>query len=310
MIHKQIGYIGLGKMGEAQVLRLLLRGWKVLVYNRSQGPREKVAKEGAVSFDSSELMVTKLPHPRTVWIMTSHQAVDEVLHNITPFLEKGDTVIDGGNSPYRETMRRAKEMEEKGINYLDCGVSGGPGGARFGACLMIGGRESVAKKYEDLWTDLAMERGWQYVGPSGAGHFVKMVHNGIEYGMMQAIAEGFDLLRHSKEFPDLDILRISDLYQHGSVITSRLVGWLHDAFGKFGEALPNISGRASASGEGGWTVEAGKREGIPMPIIEGSVVVRRDTQEKPSYQGKVLSAMRGEFGHHPVAKESDEPPIL
>lgn len=312
MIKKQIGYIGLGKMGEAQVLRLLEKKWNVVAYNRSPEPRERVAKEGAKAVESIEALVAALPAPRTVWIMTSHQAVEEVLGKLVPLLEKGDTIIDGGNSPYRETMRRAHEIGEKGIGFIDCGVSGGPGGARTGACLMVGGRTELVSKYEDLWTDLSIDgrQGWAHFGPSGAGHFVKMTHNGIEYGMMQAIAEGFDLMRHSKEFPDLDMLQITELYQHGSVVTSRLVGWLRGAFAEFGEALPEISGKASSNGEGAWTFEAGEREGIPMPAIKAALDTRAATQLKPSYQGKVISAMRGGFGHHPVRRDPSEPQVL
>ncbi len=309
-MHKQIGYIGLGKMGEAQVLRLLEKGWKVVAYNRSPEPRLRIAQAGAQAVDSIQSLVSSLPAPRVIWIMTSHQAVGEILGTLVPLLQKGDTIIEGGNSPYQETVRRAREIEDKGIGFIDCGVSGGPGGARAGACCMIGGRKELVSSFEELWSDLSLPHGWAHLGPSGAGHFVKMTHNGIEYGMMQAIAEGFDLLRHSKEFPDLDMLQITELYQHGSVVTSRLVGWLRDAFAKFGVALPEISGKASASGEGGWTVEAGKRESISMPIIEGSLVVRTQTQVRPSFQGKVLSAMRGEFGHHPVKRQHDGLPVL
>lgn len=312
---KEIGYIGLGKMGKNMVLRLLGKGWQVVAYNRTQDAVKDVVEKGAAGAESLEELVSKLSAPRTVWVMVSHQAMDEVLNELVPLLDKGDMIIDGGNSPYQETMRRAGELEQKGIRFLDVGVSGGPGGALNGACMMAGGKKELYDEFAStgFFTDTCVPDGFGYMGLSGAGHFVKMVHNGIEYGMMQSIAEGFDLLRHSKEFGSdfsFDLEKITEVYSHGSVVTSSLVSWMRDGYKKYGKDLNEISGRASASGEGLWTVEAGKREGISMPAISSALDVRSASQKKPSYQGKVVSTMRGEFGQHPVKRGEDEPAIL
>ncbi len=311
MMKKEIGYIGLGKMGKNMVFRMLDHGWKIVAYNRTQDVVKEVEDKGAAPAKDLKDLVSKLPTPRTIWVMVSHQAVDEVLNDLLPLLEKGDTVIDGGNSPYRDTIRRAKEITEQGINFMDIGVSGGPGGSLNGACMMVGGEKDLYTELENLgfFKDTCVENGFGYMGPHGAGHFVKMVHNGIEYGMMQSIAEGYDLLRHTKEF-DLDLDHVTGVYSHGSVITSRLVSWLSDAIKKYGKDLNEISGRASASGEGKWTVEAGEREGVKMPAIQSALDLRQTSQGKPSYQGKITSAMRGEFGQHPVKRGEDEPEIL
>jgi 6-phosphogluconate dehydrogenase len=221
--------------------------------------------------------------------MVPQQAVDSVLADITPHLEKGDTIIDGGNSPYKESIRRHKEIEALGINFLDAGVSGGPAGARYGACIMVGGSRELYEKYEALFKDLTVTNGYAYVGEGGAGHFVKMVHNGIEYGMMQSIAEGFEVLKKSPL--GIDVLKSSELYEHGSVIESRLVTWLSGAYRKFGPDL-------ASSGEGQWTVDAAHELGVPVPIIEGSLNFRKESVEHPSYTGKILSALRNQFGGH------------
>jgi len=308
---KEIGYIGLGKMGKNMVLRLLDAGWNIVAYNRSPESVKEVEEKGAVGTFSVKELISKLSVPRVVWVMVSHQAVDEMISEIVPLLEKGDLIIDGGNSPYQESMRRAKDLNAKGIEFLDIGVSGGPGGSLNGACMMVGGKKELYDRLEEsgFFKDTCKPEGWGHFGVSGAGHFVKMVHNGIEYGMMQAIAEGFDLMRHSKEF-DLDLVKVADVYSHGSVVTSSLVSWMYDGYKKYGKDLNEISGKASASGEGKWTVEAGMRENIPMPVIQASLDVRQATQTKPSYQGKVVSTMRGEFGQHPVKRSPEEPEVL
>lgn len=312
---KEIAYIGLDKMGKNMVLRLLEKGWKVFAYNRTFSKTEEVIKEGATGAKTIKELVSQISSPRIIWLMVSHKAVDEVLGELIPLLSAGDMVIDGGNSPYRESMRREKELLAKGIKFLDIGVSGGPGGARNGACMMVGGKKELYEELDSVgfFKDTCVTGGYGYMGISGAGHFVKMVHNGIEYGMMQSIAEGFDLMRHSSEFgsdPNFDLEKIANVYSHGSVITSSLVSWMHDGYKKYGKDLNEISGKASASGEGKWTVEAGEREKIKMPVIAASLEVRTASQEKPSYQGKVVSTMRGEFGHHPVKRTDDEAEIL
>jgi len=308
---KEIGYIGLGKMGKNMVFRLLGAGWAVVAYNRSRESVDEVKEKGAVGASDLKDLVSGLPVPRTLWLMVPHQAVDEVIHELVPLLDKGDLIIDGGNSPYQQSIQRAEKLAEQGIEFLDVGVSGGPGGTRNGACMMVGGKKYLYDNLKDtgFFDDMCVPQGYGYMGLSGAGHFVKMVHNGIEYGMMQSIAEGFDLMKHSKEF-NLNLEKVTDVYSHGSVITSRLVAWLEDGYKKYGEDLNAISGRASALGEGHWTMEAAQRENIPMPALQAALNTREQSQVEPTYQGKVISAMRGEFGQHSVKRDDDEPEVL
>ena len=306
-----LGYIGLGRMGLNMVKRLVSHGHEVVAYNRSPEPVAEAIASGAKGVHSLQELVDGLEAPRTVWVMVSHSAVDTILADLLPLLSAGDTVIDGGNSPYQETKRRATEITARGIKFLDVGVSGGPGGALNGAAMMAGGDKEVYDTLDSagFFRDTNVPLGYAYMGSSGAGHFVKMIHNGIEYGMMQSLAEGFDLLRHSSEYK-LDLNQVSGVYEHGTVITSSLMSWLADAYRKYGADLNQISGKASASGEGKWTSEAGEREHIAMPVINDSIAVRSASQILPSYQGKVVSAMRGEFGQHPVTRGDDEPEIL
>jgi len=297
----KLGYIGLGKMGYNMVELLLDKKYEVVVYNRSEGPVRKIAQQGAHAAGSYEQLVSALVPPRLIWIMVSYQAVDPVLKELVPLLTKGDTVIDGGNSPYKESIHRSKELEARGIDFLDAGVSGGPAGARNGACIMVGGRKEVFQNFEALFRDLSVPDGFGYMGKSGAGHFVKMVHNGIEYGMMQSLAEGFAVMKAS-DF-ELNLAKITDVYNHKSVIQSRLVGWLQSAFVQYGEDLKDISGSVSQSGEGMWTVEAGKELGVPTPVIQGAIEFRTQSQSDPSYTGKLVSAMRNQFGGHDVKEK-------
>ncbi|PIQ68639.1 MAG: 6-phosphogluconate dehydrogenase (decarboxylating) [Candidatus Taylorbacteria bacterium CG11_big_fil_rev_8_21_14_0_20_46_11] len=309
-----IGYIGLGKMGLAQVERLLEYGHRVVAWNRSLGPRKRAEKAGAEIALTYADMCAELRAPRLIWLMVPHGVVDDVLQDLVPHLSKGDTIIDGGNSFFEQSAVRAKELAKKGITFLDCGTSGGPSGARKGACLMVGGDENVFKKYEKIFKDLAVLDGYAHVGKAGAGHFVKMVHNGIEYGMMQAIGEGFEVLytaerrgldadRRGKRIKlGLDLKRIVELYNKGSVIESRLVGWLAQAYKEHGETLKGISGKVSHSGEGLWTVKTAKKLKVPVKIIEDSLKFRVQSQKKPSYTGQVVSALRNQFGGHDVTK--------
>jgi len=295
-----IHYIGLGKMGLNMVARLIENGHTVATYDPKPNARAKAHELGAnVAHSIANLLADDTP--RIVWLMVPHQAVGEVLEELTAHLVEGDTVIEGGNSPFRETIKRAAAHEARGIRFLDAGISGGPGGARGGACIMVGGRKEVYDECEKLFRDLAVERGYAYAGKSGAGHFVKMVHNGIEYGMMQALAEGFDLMRQS-DF-DLDLTQIARLYNHGSVIESKLVGWLHEGFLTYGEDLKDISGSASASGEGLWTVETAHEMNVSVSVIEDSLQAREKSQRQPSYQGQLISVMRNMFGGHSVSKK-------
>jgi 6-phosphogluconate dehydrogenase len=294
----KLGYIGLGKMGYNMAELLLEKGHQLVVFNRSEDPVKKISKQGARPAASLQSLVTALAPPRLIWLMVPYQAVEEIVNGLVPFLQKDDTVIDGGNSPYKESMRRAHELEHKGIHFLDAGVSGGPAGARNGACIMVGGKKEIFRKYENLFQDLSVEQGYGYMGKTGAGHFVKMVHNGIEYGMMQAIAEGFAVMKASPF--DLDLTGVADLYNHKSVIESRLVEWLKNAFERYGKDLSEISGSVAESGEGQWTVEAANEFGIPVPVIKEAHDFRLESQGNPSYTGKIVSALRHQFGGHEV----------
>jgi 6-phosphogluconate dehydrogenase (decarboxylating) len=292
----KLGYIGLGKMGSNMVERMLEKGHHTIVFDRSRDAVDSLVRKGAQASESLHALAASLPAPRLVWLMVPYHAVDGVLKDLAQFLQKGDTVIDGGNSLYKESLRRARELEARGIDFLDAGVSGGPGGARNGACIMIGGSKEVFSHFEGLFRDLSVESGYRYMGKSGAGHFVKMVHNGIEYGMMQAVAEGFAVMQASDY--GLDLAGIADLYNHRSVIESRLVGWLKNAYAQYGQDLSEISGSDAQSGEGLWTVETAKELGVPVPIIEGALEFRIQSQKNPSYTGKIISALRNEFGGH------------
>jgi len=299
----QLGYYGLGKMGANMVWRLVEKGNDIVASNRSKEPINAIAGSGAATAYSLSEMVLTLKAPRTVWVMVPSAAVQEVVDQLLPLLQKGDVIIDGGNTFFEDTVRRAKEITGRGIGFVDVGVSGGPGGARDGACLMVGGSKELYDQYEPLFRDAAAPDAYGYMGPSGAGHFVKMVHNGIEYGMMQAIAEGFTVLKRS-DF-NLDLLQVSHIYSHQSVVASRLVGWLADAYKEHGVDLQDISGTVNHSGEGEWTIETAKKMGIEVSNIEQSLEFRKRSQQEPSYTGQVLSALRGQFGGHDVEKTTD-----
>lgn len=302
---RALGIIGLGKMGANLARQLMSKNWNVVGYNRSENATKELEREGLLGAYSEKELVEKLKAPRTVWLMVPYGAVDAVLEKLIPFLEKGDTVIDGGNSPYQESVRRYKELSSYGIHFLDVGVSGGPAGALNGACVMVGGDRDVYERHEPLFRDISVSGGYGYMGKSGSGHFVKMVHNGIEYGMMQALAEGFTVMKKSSF--SLNLRNIAELYNHGSVIESRLVGWLADAYAKYGEKLDTdecCSGTVAASGEGAWTVETARKLGIPVAIIEGAVRFRAESEKNPSYTGRILSALRHMFGGHDVRNKN------
>lgn len=288
-------------MGKGMALLMQEKGHEVFCFNRSEEGRVSGREAGLQVFDTLEEVFQKVETPRLVFVMVSHQGVDEVLNDIKPFLKEGDTVIDGGNCLYKDSIRRASEFRTLGINFLDIGVSGGPGGARSGACLMIGGEKQIFEKYESLFKDISSEGAYKLLGTHGAGHFAKMVHNGIEYGMMQSIAEGFNIMKNS-DF-DYSLTDVADLYQKRSVVESRLVEWLRDGFKKYGEELEGISGEVSASGEGEWTVNTAKEKKLFVPAIETSLYFRKMSQGNPSYIGKLLSTMRTMFGGHDVKEK-------
>ncbi|MEO6729464.1 MAG: phosphogluconate dehydrogenase (NAD(+)-dependent, decarboxylating) [Candidatus Dojkabacteria bacterium] len=300
---KQIGIIGLGKMGGGLALNLKDNGWDVVAFNRTTKTTDEYATQGVTPSYSLKEMVSKLEKPRVVWTMLSAGAPtqDTLFQNdeqLRDLLEEGDIVIEGSNAHYIMDPENAKVLSLKGIKYLDAGVSGGPDGARNGACIMVGGEKEVFDYCEEIFKDLSIENGYKFFKGYGAGHFVKMVHNGIEYGMMQAIAEGFNLMKQSEY--KLSMVDVADIYSHGSVIESRLISWAKEGFEKYGEELEGVKGEVDANGEGYWTAEAAKDKGIPAPIIQGSVDFRDQSRGNPSYTGKLLSMMRNMFGKHKI----------
>jgi glucose-6-phosphate 1-dehydrogenase len=297
---REIGLVGLGKMGAGLARNLLDHGWRVVGWNRSPAAARALETEGLVVAGSLADIASSLAAPRTVWLMVpADGAVDEVLFGgggLADLLEPGDTVIDGGNSRYADGPRRAERLAKQGIRFLDVGVSGGPAGARTGACLMVGGEREDFERHRDLWTAVTVDDGFRFFPGAGAGHFVKMIHNGIEYGMMQAIAEGFTVLRASGYA--LDLTEAAAVYDRGSVIESRLVDWLRRAFTLHGEDLEGVSGSVAQTGEGAWTVDAANELGVRARVIEEAVRFRVESEADPDWTGRVLSALRQQFGGH------------
>lgn len=300
---KKIGFIGLGKMGKNMVERLLERNWQIVVYDKDEKARKELAKNGAIKAETIKDLVENLSRPRVVWLMVPANVVEEVLFGdggLVIFLEKGDIVVDGGNSFYLNSVRREKKFTKRGIEFVDVGVSGGPKGAREGACLMVGGKKEIFEELKPLFKDIATKDGVRFFEGAGAGHFVKMVHNGIEYGMMQAIAEGFNLMQKSSY--KLDLEKVAEIYSHGSVIESRLIKWLKKAFEERGQSLKEVSPKVGHTGEGEWLVKTAKKLKVPLKIIEESLKFRILSGKNPSYIGKILSALREQFGCHKVTK--------
>lgn len=299
----KLGYIGLGKMGKNMVLHLLEQGVEVVAWNRSPEPLNEVTERGAIPADSPVDILNKLESPKIVWIMLPQgQLVDDMIGQVVEHLQPGDIIIDGGNSFYKDSVRRAEELSAKGIHFMDVGTSGGPGGARSGACLMIGGEQEDFERLKELFEKIAESPdALGYFGKAGAGHFAKMVHNGIEYGMMEAIGEGVAVLKKSQfNFNLTDVLRV---YANGSVISSRLIDWTRKAFEEDPQ-LSNISSKIDASGEGEWTINTGHELGVDVRVIEDSLNVRKESSaDSDDFRAKVVSAQRGQFGGHPVKKD-------
>lgn len=308
----KIGYIGLGRMGENMVLRLLEKGIEVVAWNRSKEPLEKVAKAGATSAKDLEDLVKKLEKPRVIWLMlTAGPVVDEFIDKFKEILDKGDLIIDGGNSFYNDTLRRNEILSKKGIHFMDVGTSGGVESARNGACLMVGGNKEDYERVLELLKAVAAPDAYGLLGKVGSGHFAKMVHNGIEYGMMEAIGEGAAILKNA-EFK-YDLKEVFRVYSNRSIIESRLVNWTLAELENDPE-LSNISSvigsagtSGKAKGEGHWTVEIANQMGLDVPVIEASLKVRensdKDLENSPSgFRNKIVAAMRWQFGRHPVKK--------
>jgi 6-phosphogluconate dehydrogenase len=272
-------------------------GWRVVGWNRTTATATAMESEGLVAAASLADLVAGLRAPRAVWLVVPAGApVDALVDELAGLLSPGDTVIDAGNSHYAEAEVRAERLADVGVRFIDCGTSGGPAGARHGATLMIGGDRAAFEELEAMFADVAAPGAYRFFDGRGAGHFAKMVHNGIEYGMMQAIAEGFDVL-HASGY-DFDLEHVADIYQHRSVIESRLVGWLADKYAELGDDLEGVSGVVGHSGEGAWTIEVAEALGVPVPIIEASLAARLESEENPRYAGQVLTAMRDAFGGH------------
>lgn len=299
-MNKNIGIIGLGKMGSGVATHLQELGWDVVVYNRSPEKMVPFKRIGCKTVTSPQELVESLKGPRLIWIMLpAGNATEEMLFGadgISKFLKKGDVVVDAANSYFEDAPRREKKLAKLGVSFVDVGYSGGPHGARHGGCLMTGGNKKVVTKLEPLFKSLSVPDGYLYCGASGAGHFTKMVHNGIEYGMMQALAEGFEVLKKSKY--KLNLQAVASLYNHGSVIESSLVGWLESGYKAYGDDLKSISSTVAHTGEGQWTIQTAKKMKVPVKIIEESYKFRVASSKRPSYTGKVLSTLRNQFGGH------------
>lgn len=301
-----IAIVGLGKMGLNMALRLLRGGLHVVVHNRSAEPVQIAVAEGAVGALSFADLAQKLEAPRAVWLMLPAGAVtEEAINLFAGLLSVGDILIDGGNSNYKDTIRRATFLADKGIYFVDSGTSGGIWGLAEGYSLMLGGREEAIDLLRPALETLApaADKGWAHVGPSGAGHFVKMVHNGIEYGMMQAYAEGFEILRAKREF-DLDLHQIAQLWRHGSVVRSWLLDLTANALAE-DQDLSDLRGWVADSGEGRWTVFEAVDLDVPAPVITLALQMRFVSRQDESYAAKLLAAMRNQFGGHAVKRTDD-----
>ena len=336
----QIGMIGLGRMGSNMVRRLMRGGHQCVVYNRSADAVNALQSEGAVGAVSLEDFVASMAKPRAIWLMVPATVVDEVLAQLIPLLEAGDIVIDGGNSYYRDDIRRAAELKQNGVHYVDVGTSGGVAGLERGYCLMIGGEKDIVQHLDPVFATLApgvgtaprtpgrhkpdatAEQGYLHCGPTGAGHFVKMVHNGIEYGLMAAYAEGMNILHNANAGKrthdsdaetapmrnpeyyqyEMDLPEIAEVWRRGSVVASWLLDLTAAALVEDAD-LAGFSGRVSDSGEGRWTALAAIDEGVPTPVINAALFERFASRGNSDYANRILSAMRKQFGGHDEKKE-------
>jgi 6-phosphogluconate dehydrogenase len=298
----QLGMIGLGRMGNGMTERLREAGHDVCTYDPAVESRTAA---------SLEELRSQLDAPRAFWMMVpAGKVTEDVFQDLLQLAETGDTIIDGGNSNFRDTQRRYREAAERGVNYIDCGTSGGIWGLEVGFCLMVGGDEEPVKRLEPVFEALAPEDGYAHVGASGAGHFTKMVHNGIEYGIMQAYAEGFEIIEHS-EF-DVDLHELSGIWRYGSVIRSWLLELLHTAFEEHGNKLDDIAPYVEDSGEGRWTIHEAIAENVPAPVISAALFARFHSRDEINFAAKVAAALRNQFGGHAIkamakAESSEDP---
>ncbi len=298
----QLAIVGLGKMGYNLALNLHRNKFDVVAYDISQETRTRLAGEGIKTGDSLADMTAKLKEKRVIWLMVpSGKIVDDTIDILKPLLSKGDIVIDGGNSHYKDSVRRYNDLAQSGIEFLDCGTSGGVSGALDGVCAMVGGKKDAFDYCEPVFKSIAVPGGYLYTGEAGSGHYAKMVHNGIEYGMMQSIAEGFELMEQSEY--SFDHAAVADLWNNGSVIRSWLMELTQNAFSKDGK-LDGIKGVMHSSGEGKWMLEAALDKGVATPVVALSLLMRYRSQQQDTFSGKVVAALRNEFGGHAVEKNS------
>ena len=301
----ELGMIGLGRMGANMTERLLGGGHRVVAYDVSADAVKRVERKGAVPATSLESLLDQLAPPRAVWVMVpAGDPVDETIEGLLALMSKGDVIIDGGNSNYAETRRRGERVEERGLDMVDVGTSGGVWGLAEGYSLMVGGKGEAVGRLTPIFETLApaADRGWGHVGPRGAGHFVKMIHNGIEYGMMQALAEGFSILKHKEEL-GLDLHQIAEIWRYGSVVRS----WLLDLTARALEddqTFSDIAPYVSDSGEGRWTVQEAIDLDVPAPVITLALIQRLRSRDEESYADRLLAAMRNQFGGHAIKRDA------
>jgi 6-phosphogluconate dehydrogenase len=305
----QIGMVGLGKMGGNMVTRLLRAGHRVVVFDLDTELTQRVGSaEGATPVGSLSEMVGALRGPRVVWVMVpAGDPTEQTLRSLAAEMYEGDVLVDGGNSNFNDTRRRAGQLAEMGVRLVDAGTSGGVWGLDAGYCLMVGGAPEAVRLCEPVFHALAPPDGYLHVGPSGAGHFVKMVHNGIEYGLLQAYAEGFEIM-HASDYP-IDLRAVAALWNHGSVVRSWLLELLERAYAAEGPELERIRGWVADSGEGRWTVETALDLDVPAPVITLSLLARFGSRQPESYSAQVIAALRNQFGGHAVKEAKPEDPV-
>ncbi len=310
----QIGMVGLGKMGANMTTRLLRGGHEVVAFDRDPSAVARSAEGGAAGAETLDALVARLGAPRAVWVMVpAGGPTDETVASLMSRLQPGDVIVDGGNSNYQDTIRRAEACAARGLHFVDAGTSGGVWGLQEGYALMVGGTPEAVARLRPIFETLApaADRGWAHVGPPGAGHFVKMVHNGIEYGMMQAYAEGFAILRHKPGFGAaehrLDLAQIAELWRHGSVVRSWLLDLTARALAE-NPALEGIAPYVSDSGEGRWTVAEAIALDVPAPVITHSLIARLRSRDAEGYGDRLLAAMRNQFGGHAIKRVSGVDP--
>lgn len=297
----QIGLVGLGKMGFNLALNFKSKGFDVVAFDVNKSATERISKQGITTAPALSDMALALNRRKIIWLMVpAGHVVDVVLNNLKNYLNADDIIIDGGNSHFKDTIARARDLEKIGVHLLDCGTSGGVNGALHGVCTMIGGKREIFQACESLFKAISVPEGYLYCGKTGSGHFTKMIHNGIEYGMMQAIAEGFDVLhRYDSE---LDVAAVAKVWNHGSVVRSWLMELTQSALEK-DKNLESIKGIMHSSGEGKWTVETALEMGVPTPVITMSLLMRYRSQTEDTFAGKIVASLRNEFGGHEVEKK-------